>query len=228
MSRPPYSANALYRTVPSGRPLLRLIGYDWDHTLDSPRLYLHWQTEQGYQTEVRDGLNPVDLVLPEWFGPWGLEKKNDLPDNNPNNQYVPFGQGIVWHNKSTADFPQSVHPDQLLTLRQPFFSSQPVRRDLVVSIRLVGYEPNGFNWAWWDLEDSVPALGAIPTLKWMPGSAVSDPHLVTVSPDATSGQEVEALLRIYDAFTGRPLPILDNRIGQESPWVTTGGSIVGE
>jgi hypothetical protein len=196
--------------------------------LDSPRLYLHWQTEQGYQTEVRDGLNSADLILPDWFGPWGIQKKNELPDDNPDNQYIPFGQGLFWHSQATADFPQTVQPDQNLTLRQPFHSSRPVLRDLVVSVRLVGYEADGFLWAWWDLDDNVPALGAIPTLKWMPASAVSDPHIVTVSPNDTSGQQVEALLLLYDAFTGRPLPILDNRIGQGSPWVAAGGSVVGE
>jgi hypothetical protein len=226
MSRPPYTANPVYRTVPSGRPLLRLVGYDWDHTLDSPRLYLHWQTESGYQTEVRDGTTSAELVLPDWFGPWGLQRKNQIPDNNPNNQYIPFGQGIVWHSSSTADFPPTVTPAQQLTLRQSFSGSQPTLRDLVVSVRLVGYEPDGFQWAWWDLDDNVPALGAIPTLKWMAGSAVSDPHLVVVSPAASPGQQIAALLRLYDAFTGRPLPILDNRISQEAPWVPVGGTTV--
>ncbi len=226
MSNPPYTANPVYRTVPSGRPLLRLVGYDWDHTLDSPRLYLHWQTEEGYQTEVREGFSSADLVLPDWFGPWGIQREHKLADDNPNNQYVPFGQGIIWHSRSTVDFPPTVNPDQTITLRQPFFSNQPVVRDLVVSVRLVGYEPDGFHWAWWHLDDNVPALGAIPTLKWMAGSAVIDPHLVTVSPDASPGQQIGALLRLYDAFTGRPLPILDNRIGQEAPWVPTGGTVV--
>jgi hypothetical protein len=62
----------------------------------------------------------------------------------------------------------------------------------------------------------------------MPGTAVTDPHLVTISPDAPTGQWIEALIRLYDAFTGRPLPILDNRIGQEAPWVVVGGTIVKE
>jgi hypothetical protein len=99
-------------------------------------------------------------------------------------------------------------------------------RDLVVSIRLVGYEPNSFLWAWWDLNDSIPALGAIPTLKWMNGAAVRDPHLVVVAEDAPSGQQVGALLRLYDAFNGRPVPILDDRIGQDAPWVPVGMTVV--
>jgi hypothetical protein len=228
MSSPPYTANPVYRTVPSGRPLLRLVGYDWDHTLDTPRLYLHWQTEQGYQTEVRDGIAPDNLNLPEWFGPWGILRENIIPDDNPNSQYVPFGQGIVWHRSGTTGFPGTASSGQRLTLRQPFYSSGPVMRDLVVSLRLVGYEPDGFHWAWWDLNDSVPAMGAIPTLKWINGSAVLDPHLVTVDENAPPGQKIEGLLRIYDAFNGRPVPILDDRIGQEAPWVAVGEGVIGD
>jgi hypothetical protein len=234
MSNPPYTANPVYRTVPrgrpllrlSGRPLLRLVGYDWDHTLDTPRLYLHWQTELGYQTEVRDGVAAADLNLPYWFGPWGVVRENRIREE-PDNQYVPFGQEIVWRGDATADFPQTAEPGQPLTLRQSFFSGQPVMRDLVVSVRLVGYEADGFHWAWWDLNDSVPAWGAIPTLKWVTSSAVSDPHIVVVSEDAPAGQEIGALLRIYDAFNGRPVPILDDRIGQEAPWVVVGGTVIG-
>jgi hypothetical protein len=42
----------------------------------------------------------------------------------------------------------------------------------MVSVRLIGLEPDGVHWAWWDLQDSVPAMGAIPTLKWIDGSLV--------------------------------------------------------
>jgi hypothetical protein len=92
----------------------------------------------------------------------------------------------------------------------------------------VGYEADGFHWAWWVLTDSVPALGAIPTLKWVIGSAVSDLHLVRVSEDAPAGQEIGALLCIYDVFNGRPVPILDDRIGQEAPWVVVGVGVIGK
>jgi hypothetical protein len=71
-------------------------------------------------------------------------------------------------------------------------------------------------------------LGAIPTLKWMNSSAVSDPHLVIVDENALPGQWVGALLGLYDAFNGRPVPILDNRIGQDTPWIPAGITIVGE
>ncbi|MCI0398622.1 MAG: hypothetical protein L0322_27350, partial [Chloroflexi bacterium] len=220
MSWPPFTHHPLYRTVPGGRPLLRLIGYDWDNTLPGwPRLYLHWQTEQGYQTEVHDP-GPDSFELPAWFGPWGLEIRRSQLHNRPAEHYVPFGQGIVWTGRLLP--PCSPAPLLPCPLSQFFHSSRPVLRDLVVSVRLVGYQADGVHWAWWDLDDGVPALGAIPTLKWIAGSAVRDPHRLLVDPAAHPGQSIGALLTLYDAFTGRPLPILDERISQTTPWVPLG------
>jgi hypothetical protein len=81
-------------------------------------------------------------------------------------------------------------------------------------------------WAWWDLNDSVPALGAIPTLKWIGGSRVYDPHVVMVDGAAVNGQTVGGLLVVYDAFTGRPVAILDEGISQETTWIPLGVGVV--
>lgn len=232
MSRPPFTQNPVYRTVPDGR---RLVGYDWDNTLNGrPRLYLHWQTEQGYQTEVRDDIAPDGFTLPGYFGPWGLAIDHQPLTIHPSASsgqaqqqfYVPLGQGIVWTGEPLDQ--QPITSNQQLTLRQIFHSSRPVLHDLVVSMRLIGYEADGFHWAWWDLDDWVPALGAIPTLKWIGGTAVHSHHTVQVDPAASPGQTVGATLRLYDAFTNRPLPILDERITNELqlPWVPIGQTVV--
>ena len=216
MSQPPITQNPVYRTIPSGRPLLRLIGYDWDNTLDGrPRLYLHWQTEQGYQTEVRDDFPP----MPDYFGPWGLLTQNSSFTIHNSQFYVPLGQGIVWMGEPFR-IPQSPSIIQPAVLR----SSRPILRDLVISTRLIGFEEDGFHWDWSDLDDSIPATGAIPTLKWIAGSTVRSPHYLTVDPAAQPGQTIGATLRIYDAFTNRPLPILDERIVNELqlPWIPLG------
>ncbi len=62
-------------------------------------------------------------------------------------------------------------------------------------------------------------MGGIPTLKWVEGSLVRSPHRVTVSPDAPPGQVLTGALTLYDSFTGRPLPILDERITAGQPWI---------
>jgi hypothetical protein len=199
---------------PITRPLAdgsrTLVGYDWDHTLAAPRLYLHWRRDDGYLTEVRDG---ADASLPPWTGAWGLQRNGGVPAQ-PGQHYVPLGQGLVWLGESRLDEIASPQPGQTLYLPQRFAASRPVLRDLVVSVRLVGYEEDGVHWAWWDLDDGVPALGAIPTLKWIAGSRVWDPHWLAVAEEATPGQELGGLVRLYDAFTGAPLPILDERMGE--------------
>ncbi|MEJ2748200.1 MAG: hypothetical protein P8183_09880, partial [Anaerolineae bacterium] len=227
MSQPPYTQNQVYRTVPGERPLLRLVGYDWDNTLNGrPRLYLHWQTEQGYQTEVRDDVTPDGFTLPAYFGPWGIPINNQQLTMNSQQFYVPLGQGIVWTGPLLDQ--QPVTRGQQLTLRPTFHSSRPVLHDLVISVRLIGYEADGFHWAWWDLDDWIPALGAIPTLKWIGGTAVQSPHTVQVDPVAQPGQTIGATLRLYDAFTNRPLPILDERLTNELqlPWIPLGQTVV--
>jgi hypothetical protein len=129
--------------------------------------------------------------------------------------------GIVLQN---TGFPTAaaVAPGDTLTVAPTFASKAPVLRDLVISVRLVGYEADGIHWDWWDLDDSVPALGAYPTLKWIGGSHVRDPHLVRVADTAGDGQSVGALLRVYDAFTGRALAILDEDLAAQAVWIPLG------
>jgi hypothetical protein len=215
----------LRRTI-AGERDLRLLGYDWDHTLpERPRLYLHWQTEQGFETEVREG---EAGSLPPYSGPWGVASNRWSWVTRPaNGQYVPLGQGLVWHG-DLLDETQPLYAGQNLTMYQHFLSSRPVLRDHAVSVRLIGFEEDGFHWSWWDLDDSIPAMGAIPTLKWIGGSQVRSPHFVTVDENATGGQQIGGALNLYDAFTGRRLPILDERLTAEYGWVPLGQTAVEE
>ena len=95
-------------------------------------------------------------------------------------------------------------------------------RDYAISVRLMGFEEDGYHWAWWDLDDGIPAMGAIPTLKWIEGSQVRSPHFLTVDEAAPPGQQIGAALNLYDAFTNRVLPILDERITADFAWVPLG------
>jgi hypothetical protein len=226
-SLPPVTQNPTYRPLVDDPSQKRLIGYDWDQTLPGlKRLYLHWQTEDGFQTEVYD---PMDgqKAMPAWFGPWGLEVEEPTIKIGKQSYYVPLAQGIVWTGRTFSEL-KSLSPGETVDLAQNFISSRPVNRDLVVSLRLVGYDEDGFHWDWWDLDDGVPAMGAIPTLKWIAGSRVRDPRRPVVSESAWEDQEVSPLLRLYDAFTNRPLMILDERISQIAPWIPLGKAIVEE
>ena len=220
-SRAPLTLNPTYMPLAADPTLSRLIGYDWDNTISGQtRLYLHWQTEDGYITQVED-LAGSRFILPDLVGPWGHSQQGDSISIDQPATYVPFGQGIVWIARPVAD-DISVEAGQELKLRQLFSTSTPVLRDQIVSLRLVGYDEDGFHWAWWDLDDGVPAMGAIPTLKWIAESKVQDPRWLTVDETAWPGQSIEPLLRLYDAFSGRSLPILDERITELTPWIPLG------
>lgn len=224
----PLSRNPVHRLMADTSEKV-LIGYDWDATLpDRRRLYLHWQNQSGhYQTEVIDDGAIDQLDLPAYRGPWGVPVESwSFPQSRAGHSYVPFGQGIVWTGVLMNGI--TPLPAATFTLDQVFHSTQALNRDLVVSVRLIGLEQDGYHWAWWDLQDSVPAMGAIPTLKWIDGSRVRSPHQVTVSRQATPGQAITGALTLYDAFTNRPVPILDERITNLNPWVPLGFGSVAE
>ena len=216
----PLTRNPVNRT-PIDTNAYGLIGYDWDHTVEGrDRLYLHWAGDslEGFWTTVVDDDNLATLDLPPYRGPWGVPVHTwRFPRGQTSGHYVPLGEGIVWTGGTLNGL--SPGAGESLTLSQEFRSGRPINRDYVVSVRLIGYEADEFHWAWWDLQDSVPALGAIPTLKWVDGSVVRSPHRVTVWPDAPPGQTLTGALTLYDAFTNRPLPILDERITDAQPWI---------
>ena len=216
----PLTRNPVHRP-PVDTDAYTLIGYDWDHTLEGRRrLYLHWAGDflDGYWTTVVDDAAIDALDLPPYRGPWGVPVQVwRFPRGQDGGHYVPLGQGIVWTGGTLNGL--SAAAGESFTLSQEFRSGRPVNRDLVVSVRLIGLEPDGFHWAWWDLQDAVPAMGGIPTLKWVEGSLVRSPHRVTVSPEAPPGQALTGALMLYDSFTRRPLPILDERITDAQPWI---------
>jgi len=220
----PYTRNRTNRVLVEN-PQKKLVGYDWDQSVPGKtRAYFHYQSLDGFETEIVD-LDSQSATLPAFFGPWGLERSTPTIEVDRLANYVPLGQGIVWTGASLSN-PGDFTRGQMLALDQYFTTSRPVFRDLIVSLRLVGYEDDGFHWNWWDLEDGVPAMGAIPTLKWIGGSTVRDPSWPSISESAWSGQVIEPLLRLYDAFTGRPLPILDERISEETPWIPLGKAAI--
>lgn len=215
----PLTRNRVSRVVMDSL-LNRLVGYDWDHTLaERSRLYLHWRTTAGeYFTQTVDDAAIDSLTLAPYRGPWGVPVARwQFPRGRESGHYVPFGEGIVWTGETFNGV--TLSPGEATVIDQAFHSARPINRDYVVSVRLIGLEPDGVHWAWWDLQDSVPAMGAIPTLKWIAGSFVRSPHRVTAAATATPGQTLTGALTLYDAFTNRPLPILDERMTAENPWV---------
>ena len=258
-SLPFATKNPVYRPIDEGQSTTVLIGYDWDTTLTGQtRLYLHWENEAGTWSSTYDNLSSTELaaLLPTTQGPWGLPQSGwTIPKPAENAHYVPLGQGVVWTGNSLTGLPDELFPGHEYPLPVQFINGRPLLRDYVVSTRLVGYEADNFTWAWCDLVDGIPAMGGIPTLKWIQGSQVQSPRTIIFPPrtqpalftnfcqsekpapgatllfvdnSATPGQSIGGILRLYDAFTNRPLPILDERITAVYSWIPLGEITIGE
>lgn len=131
-----------------------------------------------------------------------------LPSGTAGERYVPFGDSLVL---TSLDAPtDNLKPGADITLGLHLLSIRPLERDYIVSTALVGLNPDR-TWAWRVDEDSVPALGAIPTLKWIHNSTVFAPHRLTIPNDAPQ-LPAEGSLVVYDHFTQAPLPPLDERL----------------
>lgn len=209
MSMMPFTQNNVIVRNADGNTIR---GYDWDLTYpDRPRLYVHMQQpDKSFVTITYDSDT-------QQIGSMTLTARSCPQPCN----YVPFGQGIVWYGDSFAAG-ETVQANRNLLFHNMFASSTPLTRDYVVGNALIGLEGDGTTWAWAEQNDGIPALGAIPTLKWIAGSEVSERRSVQSAGDAVSGQTVLATLRLYDAYTNRPLPVLDEAIVAAAPWVTVG------
>jgi len=100
----------------------------------------------------------------------------------------------VWHTGQ----------DARVALR--FVGQRPIVLDYVVSVGVQGEAVTDAPSDW------VPALGAIPTFKWVREAQVRDVHLIRVLEG--DGTEVEVSVGVYDAFTTAALPVLDERIAR--------------
>jgi hypothetical protein len=131
-----------------------------------------------------------------------------LPAGKAGERYVPLGDSLVLVGLNAPR--DTLEPGTDITLGLRFLSKRPLERDYVVSTALVGLNPDQ-TWAWRVDDDSVPALGAIPTLKWIHNSAIFDPHRLTI-PDDAPQLPAEGALVVYDHFTQAPLVPLDERL----------------
>jgi hypothetical protein len=72
--------------------------------------------------------------------------------------------------------------------------------DYTVSVQVRGE-------GWSAQHDGIPATGAIPTLKWLPGMRISDRHRVQLPPDLPPDAPFTVTVAVYDAFSLEPLPV---------------------
>jgi len=195
---------------------------------DQPRLALHADGDLlaseplprlgqgGYLTTAHD--LPADVIqlwvelvsgsseLPiPVLGPWNRPSgtRVSLPRWTANSRYVPLGGEMVLTGLQTD--PDGPIAGATYRVQPTFLSQRAITNDYRVSVSL--HSQSGSRYA---QQDSVPAMGAIPTLKWVAGWSVEDPHVLEIPVDASG--EAKLRLTVYDAFTQRPLAVLDDRL----------------
>ena len=138
-------------------------------------------------------------------GMWGirLDDPVSLPRLKPRQHYLPFGGKMALVGVDTSS-PWIAGTGERIVVR--FLGLQPIVRDYVVSVDVIGQRVTD------SPSDGVPAMGAMPTFKWIRGSQVTDVHLFHIFAGA-SGQ-AELTVAVYDAFTISALPPLDERIAR--------------
>ena len=128
---------------------------------------------------------------------------------------VPLGDSIFF---LSADIHPvgPVHPGEAVTVDVHFLAARPILSDYTVKVDLIGP-----NWSWRVQSDSTPVGGAIPTLKWIAGSRLTDRRSLTVPANAAPGL-AQLVLAVYDSFTQLGLPILDPQMAAQGPTVPLG------
>jgi len=143
-----------------------------------------------------------------WAGPWcwpaATRRLPPIPDESA---YVPLGGEMAF--VGLQDQPERLSAGEKVLASPRFLSLRPLLDDYAISVGL-RHEEAG----WETKSDSVPALGAIPTLKWLSGWMVTDPHALTAPLEATRGR-ASITLSVYDTFTLRSLNVLDDRLAQQ-------------
>jgi len=110
-------------------------------------------------------------------------------------RYVPFGDQMALIASSSQRNGSALKADLV------WLAARPIVDDYIVSVRVAG-GPVYLS------HDGVPALGDLPTLKWIRGSRVLDRH-----PFELGGYQgaLKGSVVVYDSVTQLPLPPLDER-----------------
>lgn len=216
-SLPPATQHPLGSLVKPAAQDPQLIGVDYDAGLPGQlRVWTHWQLGRS-AVEVTpvdaDGrpLAPARMLsaataldraqylslpfdIPLKRGIRIMPFDHRLPDYREGQRYVPFANQM-------ALVGVSVHGGAALKVDLHWLSARPLVNDYIVSVRIEG---DGL----YRTHDSVPALGAIPTLKWIRDSHVMDRHPFDLG---SYHGRLRAGVVVYDSVNRLPLPPLDER-----------------
>ncbi|MGH2521268.1 MAG: protein O-mannosyl-transferase family, partial [Anaerolineales bacterium] len=133
----------------------------------------------------------------------------------PPPQSIPLGSSIYLLGSRLSPTGR-LHPGEALTVDLRFLAARPITDDYTVKVDLIGP-----GWRWHIQSDTTPAGGALPSLKWIAGSRVTDRHRFTIPFEAAPGT-AQIVMAVYDSFTQQNLPILDPRLAAFGPNVPLG------
>lgn len=201
-----------------------LLGADYDLSVPNQlRVYTHWQLQPNVPTQTvrlraASGQVLLERTLPA-YAPHlqqaqqfvslvfdvppqqGLQIEMNgtaasLPLVQPAARYIPFANQMVWVGASHTRANTSINVDVR------WLSAQAITDDYRVSVRIGG--DNGL----YQTHDGYPALGTLPTFKWIRGALITDRHPFTLNNpnDAKSASVV-----VYDFTTRLELKPLDER-----------------
>ena len=197
-----------------------LLGVDYDTGLDNRlRLLTHWQLAPVTATitiqDVAGNVIAAPFTLPLAQGERkyfslifdippqrnvslamaGEAAPVHLPDVSAGERYIPFADQMVLVGSGTSRAGNQLKVD----LR--WLSARAIMTDEIVSARVDG---DGFHAA----HDGVPALGTLPTLKWIRGAWITDRHPISIG---DYHGPLRGSVLVYNSFTQQPLPALDER-----------------
>lgn len=121
-------------------------------------------------------------------------------DSNDASIGIPFGNAMTLIDHRTRRDGNELVVD--LTWRADPWAS---RSDYTVSVQAHGDD-------WTAQDDGTPALGAIPTLKWLPGMVIHDRHRIRLPADLPEDAPYRVTVGVYDAFSLEPLPVTDGEL----------------
>ena len=117
---------------------------------------------------------------------------------------VPLGDSIYFLGAEIHPHPQGpFRPGDTLTVDLHFLATRPLTVDDAVTLVLVGA-----NRSWRVQSDGTPVGGAVPTLKWIAGSRLTDRRMLTIPAGAAPGA-AQLVVGLYDSFTQQSVPAFD-------------------
>lgn len=162
------------------------------------------KTENG-----EDFLRLQNITLTESQASIATEKRDaaSYPVQTASEYYVTLG-GLITLTDVAADV-----TGNRVTIDASWQATQPLTKDIVMRVDLVAADNS------WRLQsDFIPAGGAIPTLKWLPGHTIHDYHQFEI-PDGADLNGVRVELMAYDHFTNERLALND-------PWLAREGIVI--